>query len=217
MEQIRFGTFETNSSSTHTVSIRVNKPKLVKNDIPRNSLDVFKIYDYEVCNGEESESIENILMSEISKTAFILKVIGHYLEGLFDDLSDDDFKKIYLDRCGKESIDINDPIEFKKSMSEDLIYTKWLKDVVYEETGTRIEFELKHVEGSYSNKYFPYTSVPYNEGKSDDEFYDSLTDSLREENEHLFKSLCREIIFNKDIIIVDKDEAYYSSYKITYL
>lgn len=217
MKQIRFGAFETNSSSTHTICIRVNKPKQVDNNIPRNSSEVFKIYDYEVCDGDELESIENILMSEISKTAFILKIIGCYLEDLYEDLDDKDFKKMYLDRCGKESININDPVEFKKSMSEDLIYTKWIKDVVYEETGTRIEFELKHVEGSYSNRYFPYTSVPYSEGSTDDEFFDSIFGSLKEENEHSFKSLCREIIFNKDIIIVDKDEAYCSHYNIKYL
>ena len=74
MKQIRFRTFETNSSSTHSVSIKINKPKQVINNIPRNSPEVFKICEYFISDGDELESIENILMSEVVKSAFILKL-----------------------------------------------------------------------------------------------------------------------------------------------
>lgn len=204
MRQIRLGVFETNSSSSHSVSIKVREKEEVIKNIPRNQSTIYVIQEYVCCNGDETSSITNILMSEVSKAAFMINVIGGHLEILYEDY--EDMEITLKELCNGKSVDIHDKTAVLHAIENDLIYTKWVKDVVYEETGTRIEFSLK----GEAYRYFPYISTSYDDGELDSEenFYDELLEALKENDEFKFKSLCREIIFNKEIIIEDIDEAY---------
>lgn len=207
MKQIRTLFFETNSSSTHSVCIHVRKKEEVVYNIPRNSKSVFEIPEYKCSDGDEVDTITNVLMSEVYKTSFVLNTIGRYLEKLED--YSDDFPVAFSKLCDGKLIDLNDPDEVREAIGSDLIYTKWLKDVVHEETGTKIEFSIVDSEETY--KYFPYITTPYSESSDSDEFFNEILESLENNDECKFKSLCREIIFNKEIIIEDKDEAYGAS------
>ena len=203
MRQIRFGVFETNSSSSHSVSIKVREKEEVIKNIPRNQSAIYVIREYVCCNGEETSSITNILMSEVSKAAFMINVIGRHLEILYDD--DGDMEITLKELCNGKSVDIYDKTAVLHAIENDLIYTKWVKDVVYEETGTKVRFHLNE-----DHNYFPYISTSYDDRELDSEenFYNELLEALKDNDEFKFKSLCREIIFNKEIIIEDVDEAY---------
>lgn len=212
MKIIRIGLFETNSSSSHSVSIGMRKPKEITNDIPRNSDRPFEIAEYFTADGDESETVINTIMSENYKTSFIFAVILERLGCLYDGLEDE--RTGIANLCGvdpnvlKEIESENDLRNaYKTLLTENLIYTQWLKDVVYEETGTKITFKTPN-----TRDWFPYMRTPYNSSYADpdDEFYYELMSTLENNDEVKFKSLAREIIFNKEIIIVDKDEAYCS-------
>lgn len=205
MRQIRLGVFETNSSSSHSVNIKVREKEEVIKNILRNQSAIYVIREYVCCNGNGESSITNILMSEVSKAAFMVNVIGRHLEILNDNgfvNMHDNFSRL----CGGKDIDLRNCKEVISAIENDLIYTTWVKDTIYEETGTKVRFHLNE-----DHKYFPYISTSYyndRELDSEENFYDELLEALKDNDEFKFKSLCREIIFNKEIIIEDVDEAY---------
>ncbi len=204
MIQTRVGLFETNSSSTHSVSIglpRVEEKPDFK--IPRGGY--FKIPEYRVANGLESETIDNILVSEVWKLSFLVNVIATYIVDLEED---SEFLDIFSGLCGRV-VDLADKDDQRKAISQDLIYMKWLKDMVFEETGTLIEIPIPE-EKKYD--HFPYFDQLWTDDGSGGEFYEEIQKSLENGDESKFKSLCREIVFNPSIIIQDKDEAYCCEY-----
>ena len=210
MKTIRTKCFETNSSSTHSVSIRMRKQEEVINNIPRNSKKPFQITEYLVSDGEETETVINTLMSENYKTFFIFAVIVEKLREILDD--SDKEEEIIASLCGGVDYNLNgsdDELKqfYQTLLTEKLIYTRWLKEVVYEETGTEIVFKIPN-----TIDWFPYMLTPYNSETDDheDEFYSELISTIENNDEIKFKALAHEIIFNKEIIIVDKDEAYCS-------
>ena len=203
MKQIRTGVYETNSSSSHSISIGLpeiqEKPNL---KIPRGGY--YKVPEYQVANGHEEETIKNILTTEVSKLSFILNIIATYLENLSED-SDDDCLDILGGLCGR-TVDLDNKDDQRKAISQDLIYMKWLRDMVFEETSTHIEIPIPE-----ETDYFPFFSTLYSE-RSCGDFYDEIFEALEDGDEARFKSLCREIVFNPSIIIQDIDSAYCCDY-----
>lgn len=206
MKQVRSGLYETNSSSTHSVSIGPIKKKKVNGDIPRQSTEVYEVPEYQVANGHEESTIKNTLVSETYKLAFLVNVVATYIEEEYENY-DDYIATTFSCLCGRSVEEDNEDDE-RKAISQDLIYIKWLREMVEEETETKIKFPIPS-EKSYES--FPYYTTLYTE-KYDD-FYEEIKKSIEDQDEALFKSLCREIVFNSSIIIEDTDKAYHCDYE----
>lgn len=84
MKSLRKGLFETNSSSTHSISIGpVEEPESPK--IPRNSKDVFKVPEYEVANGHTDATVINTIVSEVWKLSFLLDIVATHIWKEYDE------------------------------------------------------------------------------------------------------------------------------------
>lgn len=204
MKQIRWWIFETNSSSSHSVSIGPIKRKEISKDIPRN-VPIYEIPEYKVANGHTESTIINTLITEVSKLSFLFNVIASFIYYDYEEGYDGYIVNTLSCLCGR-AISEADPNDQKKAISQDLIYMRWLREIVQEETGTLIKIPIPE-----SNE-FPYFDVIYFTGSSGD-LYDELWKSIEDQDEALFKSLAREIVFNPEIIIKDSDESYYYDIK----
>ena len=200
MKQIRQGLFETNSSSTHSVSIGPIKKKEINKNIPRN-ITLYEIPEYRVANGHEESTVCNILMTEVSKLSFLFNVIATCIKNEYEDYND--YIVTTFSCLCERPVSESDVVDQRKAISQDLIYMRWLREMVQEETGTLIKIPIPE-EKRYNE--FPYFDTLYSEDS--DAFYDELNKSIQDSNEELFKALCREIVFNTEIIIEDTDEAY---------
>ena len=188
---IRQGTFESNSSSTHSISI-VNKEKDVISTFPRNSEYCIWLEPSEVANGEERISVIYKMMSEVAKAKFILNVITSYI-----DHNEDKYPEIAY------WIDYDNRIPNNNRNFETLIKQKpfvWFKEILEEETGTEFKFEKP------IDDYFPYYSYLHDDDRELEDIF-----KCDWQNEKSFKNFMRNIVFNDDIIIVDTDEPYYNA------
>lgn len=187
---IREGVFESNSSSSHSISI-VNKEQEVAATFPRNSEDCILLQPSEIANGEEHYHVIHKLISEVAKAKFILNIIATYIDN-----NEDKYSEIVY------WIDSEKLIENNNRNFETLMKQKpfvWFKEMLEEETGTKFEFE-KPVDD-----YFPYYLYVRDDNCSLDEIFE-----CNWQDEKSFKDFMRNIVFNDDIIIIDSDEPYYS-------
>ncbi len=204
MKQIRNNVFETNSSSSHSISIGPIKKKEVNKNIPRN-IKLYEVPEYEIANGHEESTISNILITEVSKLSFLFNIVATCIENEFEDY-DDYIVTTFSCLCGRAvSSDVADQ---KKAISQDLIYMKWIQEMVQEETGTLIKIPIPK-EKRYNE--FPYFDTIYTE--DNDDFYKEIKKSIKDQDEALFKALCREVVFNPKVIIKDIDKAYCCDYE----
>lgn len=205
MRQIRNSVFETNSSSSHSVSIGPVKKKEVNKNIPRN-IKLYEVPEYEVANGHEERTVSNTLMTEVSKLSFLFNLVATYISREYEDYNDY-IVTTFSCLCGR-AVSESDPADQRKAISQDLIYMRWLREMVQEETGTLIKIPVPK-EKRYDE--FPYFDTLYTEG--DDDFYEEIKKSIEDQDEALFKALCREVVFNPEVIIKDIDEAYRCDYE----
>ena len=187
MINIRRNVFETNSSSTHSITItKYEKPK--ENNIPRNLETTYKVEEYgDVRTGDDNYDIDKH-NNEVNKLRFIVNMIASVYE-----YKDDDFE--YDKRKDKEYIKES----FNKLINRDLFV--WLKEAVLEKTGTEIEYVQPE------NNWFPFFETPY----SEDEDIETLLHIEKDGdkyNENKFKDRVKEIIFNNDIIIENENCPY---------
>ncbi len=77
MKQIRRGVFETNSSSSHSITITKWEPPK-EMDIPRNSPEIFKVAEM----GQADEYQKVTHESEIDKLRFVINMIAQAYEEL---------------------------------------------------------------------------------------------------------------------------------------
>lgn len=73
-KQIRFGVFESNSSSTHSISI-YNRDKLMYSDIPKNSKIIFDDY----------YNVGTDIFDELGKFHFVVTMLASIVERRFED------------------------------------------------------------------------------------------------------------------------------------
>lgn len=182
MKQIRRSVFETNSSSSHSITITKWEPPKEVN-IPRNLKKPFLVSEM----GQVDDNERAVHDDEVSKLRFIINMIA----GAYEELTWSEKTEEYAETFRK--------LSFEGLIEHDLFVL--LKEVVKEETGTTIEFAKPH------RDYFPYFEEAYNE----DKYVKDLLDVEIEGNtlnKEKFKARIKEIIFNKEIIIKDVDESY---------
>ena len=179
MKTIRKNTFETNSSSTHSITIsKYQKPR--EDDIPRNlTRDTGKLFsavEYGDCGGGDDEYACDTLRTETEKLSFIINMIASVVEDTHSDMWD----------CNRrEDIDYNKKI-FKKMVKTDLFV--WLQEAVLEETGTMIDYVQPE------NDWFPFYETTYDE-------WVGIEELLQVSNKEKFKNKVKKIIFDKEIFI----------------
>lgn len=206
MKQIRKGLFETNSSSSHSVSIGPIKKKEVNKNIPRN-INLYEVPEYMVANGHEESTVSNTLITEVSKLSFLFNIVATFIGDEYEDGYDNYIGTTFSCLC-ERSVSESDCDDQRKAVSQDLIYMRWIREMVQEETGTLIKIPIPS-----KKKYdeFPYFDTLWTE--EHDDFYEEIRKSIEDHDESLFKALCREIVFNPEVIIKDLDEADGCDYK----
>ena len=190
MKLVRNNVFETNSSSTHSISIcRYEKPQ--ENNIPRNYKDVYMVSEFGDVGGSDETYACDTHNTEVSKLRFLINMIASVYEDseLYGDWSyerkdDEVYKKEY----------------FRKLITQDLFV--WLKEVVFEETGTEIEIEMP------SNNWFPYFEQTYTEYDSIENILDIEEDENGKYNKDKFKTRIKDIIFNSKVYIENENCPY---------
>lgn len=190
MKLVRNNVFETNSSSTHSISIcRYEKPQ--ENNIPRNYKDVYIVSEFGDVGGSDETYACDTHNTEVSKLRFLINMIASVYEDseLYGDWSyerkdDEVYKKEY----------------FRKLITQDLFV--WLKEVVFEETGTEIEIEMP------SNNWFPYFEQTYTEYDSIENMLDIEEDENGKYNKDKFKTRIKDIIFNSKVYIENENCPY---------
>lgn len=184
---IRPGTFETNSSSSHSLIIKRQENPTIET-FPRKSNEVFKLSEYGVSNGHEEYADINKLMSEVDKARYMLNVIAAHI-----DINDDYYPDVnyWIDYEHKIK---NENRGFSKLIQQTPFV--WFKELLEERTGTKFEFiEPK-------SNYFPYYDAAYYENAISDEF------NIDFEDEHKFKTTVENIVFDENVIIIDADIPY---------
>ena len=190
MKLIRNSVFETNSSSTHSISIkRYERPK--SNDIPRNYDGIYMISDYgDVGGGDETYACDTH-NTEIGKLRFLINMIA----SIYED------SNLYM----KWDCDKKDDIDYKNEQFINLINQDlfiWLKEVIYEETGTQIEFEQP------SHNWFPFFETTYTEDGDLESLLDAEKDDDGNYNKEKFKARIKDIIFNNTVYIENENCPY---------
>lgn len=179
MKTIRTNTFETNSSSTHSITIsKYQKPR--EDDIPRNLTrdtgKLLSVVEYGDCGGSDEEYACNTLRTETEKLSFIINMIASVVEDTHDDMWD-------YDRRNEKGY--NEEV-FEKMIKTDLFI--WLQEAVLEETGTMINYVQPE------SNWFPFYETTYDEN-------DGIEEILCTNDKEKFKNRVKEIIFDSDIII----------------
>lgn len=173
--QIRRGVFETNSSSTHSVSIFTRKTKQYS-DIPKNSVIIIDgSYEY----GTD-------IIDEVGKLNFVVTMLATIMEDK-------------VDYCRWE----------KKSFDEmvDWGWFKWLAETIKEESNTNLIYEHPSYGMEIYKSSFPYYDTTYDEYISIETIFTNGDPDILNDKEK-FKERVKEIIYNKEIIIEDKENEY---------
>ena len=187
---IRKGVFESNSSSSHSISI-VNKEKDVLRTFPRNSEYCIRLQESDIANGDELYTVTHKLISEVAKAQFILNIIATYI-----DYNEYKYPEVAY------WIDHENHIKNDNRNFETLIKQKpfvWFKEVLEEETGSKFEFE-KPYDNNYGYPYYLYAC--------DSDYGLESIFKCDWQDEKSFKDLMRNIVFNDNVVIIDSDKAY---------
>ena len=179
MKTIRENTFETNSSSTHSITIsKYQKPR--EDNIPRNlTRDTGKLFsavEYGDCGGSDEEYSCDTLRTETEKLSFIINMIASVVDNTHSDMWD--YNRRNDDSYNREV--------FEKMVKTDLFV--WLQEAVLEETGTMIDYVKPN------NNRFPFYETTYDECVGIEEL-------LQVSDKEKFKNKIKEIIFDKDVFI----------------
>lgn len=182
METIRSGAFETNSSSTHSITISTyQKPR--EDNIPRNLTrdtgKTFLVAEMGDCGGSDETYACDTHRTEIEKLRFVINMIATLMDAENDDGIYWDFnrraEKGYNEKCFEEMVHDK--------------YFQWLTEAILEETGTMIEYKRPE-----DISWFPFFDTTSDENNG----IDAL---LHAEDKEHFKKTVKNIIFNKDVII----------------
>lgn len=180
MFKIRNKVFETNSSSTHSLTIR--KLSAHQTTIPENS-------ELDICKEIKFVSNETAV-SEMQKLRYLVGLIALYMEYKAD--HSEAFDEGYYGFYGEKST-----VGWRRYQKDifSFPWLVWLCEVVKEERDTILFFD-KNVSD------FPYISEV--DGFEDEYVWDALEISKADrDNKEVVKEKFREIIFNPNIILED--------------
>lgn len=185
MIKVRNWVFETNSSSTHSLTIR--KTPHSHSVIPENS-------ELDICR--EVEFISNqTAVSEMEKLRYLVSMIALYMEHQADhgEAFDEDYYSFY----GEKST------AGWRRYQKDIFsfpWLVWLCEVVKEERDTILFFDKNVTD-------FPYISEK--DGFEDEYVWEALGLSrANKDNKEVVKELFRDIIFNNNIVLEDAVDEY---------
>lgn len=184
---IRQGTFETNSSSSHSLIIK-RKEESSLDTFPRNSDKVFRLSEYGVSNGYEEYPDIYKLASEVSKARYMLNFITTYIKFNLEEYPDVGYW------CDEKQTIKNENRTFSILIQQTPFV--WFKELLEEATGTKFVF----VDPSYD--CFPYYDVIYGDDEIAEEFLVDFKDKDK------FKNAVKNIVFNEDVVIIDADIPY---------
>lgn len=173
--KIRRSVFETNSSSTHSVSI-CHRGKLVHADIPKESVVVI---DGKYATGTD-------IFDELGKLNFVVTILASIVER----------------QCDYDELNI-------KSFDEmiNLNWFKWLAEVIMEDSNTELVYKHPLDWQGKECTWVPYYDTTYDEHYSIEDIFTDDNDSVLTDKD-LFKARVRDIIYNPEIIIEDKENEY---------
>ena len=189
-QTIRFWTFETNSSSYHTLSInkRSNKPKK-REIIKGEDLIINNHIDYKTIGCTESYSF--IGTSSYEKAQMVLRFMGFELENYFDEL--EELEPLYRDEDGCRDWDKYEKV-FKEHFYEMPLIKAFVNAI------KRYIGEDKNVTIEFNNSDDPYIETVDDECTSPSELFsvDDLTDV------EVLTDVFYDIIFNDDIEMTEE-------------
>lgn len=200
MKQIRTGIFETNSSTTHSISIyRIPIPK---DDIPYNQHIILKLNKF--LDKKDFENIEVLYKTQLGKLGFVINILvrfiidnTHRLIGSVDEIN------LYEYKYSNKYIETY----------EDFINItcfEWVREVIFDMTRSTFEIDEDCI-----GQVFPFLYYSDDYIENDDPTIIRLYKDIKENNEEDFKMIVRTIIFDDEAVIYDK--TYYDGYNwITY-
>lgn len=175
--QVRRGVFETNSSSTHSISI-YNRGELKYSDIPKDGKIVI----------DDTLGYGTDIFDEVGKLNYVITMIATICENKDDD----------------GDLPVSNP-SFEEMIN--LKWFKWVSDVVKQESNTEVVYDCpKYHDGSLKT-YFPYYETTYDERCSVESILTDGDTSMIDDEEK-FKKRVKDIIYNRNIVIEDKENEY---------
>lgn len=162
---IRRHVFETNSSSTHSISIYKWEPT-TESSIPLNTEIII----------DGSISTQTEIKDELGKLNYIVAILAS-IAGDRQECSENDEEDTF-----EELINVS--------------HFVWLKEIIKEKCNTDIVYQS-------DGTYFPYFETTYDEDTRAEDILGCNID-----NEIEFKNKVREIIFDENYIIEDKENEY---------
>ena len=194
-QSIRIETFETNSSSYHTLSIRKVSEKPIKREIVvGQDLVINNHINYKTIGWTESYSF--IGTSSYEKAQLILRFIGYYLDDAFDDI--EELKPLYEDEKGNWNIDKRRQA-FKDHFYEFPLIQAYVKAV------KRFIGEDKNVIIEFNEHSSPYIESVDDENKSTYEIFGVAEEDLSDVNK--MTDVFYNIIFNPDVEMIEECES----------
>ena len=129
---------------------------------------------------------ESIIFDEMGKLNFVVTMLASIVE------CKNDYDELNI-KSFDEMINLN--------------WFRWLKEVVYDQSGTDLVYECPI---GYQNKpvtYVPYYDTTYDEDDTVEDIFTGGHDNIIE-NEELFKKRVKDIIYNPEVLIKDEEEEY---------
>ena len=194
MKQIRYGLFETNSSSTHSISI--GKIPIFEKDIPYNQHIILKLNQF-LNDFDESEEV--LYKTQLGKLGFVINIITYFITNNTEILNVDNTNTLCKYKYDNKFIETYDDFI-------NINCFEWIREVVFE-----ITFSTFEIDDDCIGPIFPF--LYYVEGfclNLTDPTVSKLFKSIKESNEEEFKTIVKTIIFDKEVAIRERN--YYDEY-----
>ena len=196
MFNIRRSLFETNSSSTHSISLSKPLPEK-RDDIPKHTKIFIEPYDQPACRYDD-ESIEILAYrTQMAKLRYLMHVIVSILH--------EDVPEKYLTEF-KDKIDDwrYTPTKEEKEKYAEAFFAlpqfKWLSEAIYEKTGSVscIKYDVEDE--------FPFWQTIYDDNIGLLEVFEFDNKSWNDKD--TFKAKVSRFIFDESVVIYDKNIPY---------
>lgn len=194
MKTVRKNVFETNSSSSHSLTLK--KVKQVVDKIPENtSFDIFEIFLSNDC----LPMLSNVVYNEMGKLYYLSELIACHINNLYGSKFHSEFTTE-----GVNTYSLNDEMaekafeQYKEEIEKNNWFT-WLKEVVKEDRGSEMVIK-KHT------KDYPFYNL-WRFNMPDCDIVDTLgliRGSIN--NEEYMKKRFREILYDPTVYFLEEEE-----------
>lgn len=194
-QTIRLDTFETNSSSYHTLSIRKISERPAKREIiAGEDLVINNRIEY-LCLGY-TDSYLFTAESSYEKAQLILRFIGYYLDDAFDDI--EELKPLYTNEKGNWDLAKREQV-YKEHFYEFPLIQAYIKAI------KRFIGEDKNVTIIFNEKGSPYIESVDDENKCTCEIFGVEDEDLS--NIDKMTDVFYNILFNSDVEMIEEYES----------